>query len=65
MKSLSLFSIMFLIMFTLKLAGPLAATSWWLVTLPLWGPAAAVLAFLAFCLLMAGVAAVVGWRARA
>lgn len=29
---------MFLILFTLKLAGPLAATSWWLITLPLYGP---------------------------
>lgn len=39
MKSkIGLFGFMFLIMFTLKLAGPLALTSWWLITLPLYGP---------------------------
>lgn len=39
MKSkIGLFGFMFLIMFALKLAGPLASTSWWLVTLPLYGP---------------------------
>jgi hypothetical protein len=30
---------LFLVLLTLKLCGPLAAASWWLVTAPLWGPA--------------------------
>ena len=29
---------MFLILFALKLAGPLAETSWWWITCPLWAP---------------------------
>lgn len=35
---LNLLGALFLIMFTLKLAGPMAATSWWIICLPLWGP---------------------------
>ena len=30
--------LMFLIMFALKLAGPMAAVSWWIVALPLYLP---------------------------
>lgn len=33
---IGLFGLMFLIMFVLKLAGPMAAVSWWIVTMPLW-----------------------------
>lgn len=46
----SIFGVMFLIMFTLKLAGPMASVSWWLITLPLYGPLllAAVFAALSF-----------------
>lgn len=39
----SLFGLMFLIMFTLKLAGPMASVSWFIVTAPLWVPAALLL----------------------
>ena len=37
--SFPLFGIMFLIFMTLKLTGVIA-WSWWMVTLPLWGPLA-------------------------
>jgi len=35
---IGLFGMLFLIMFTLKLAGPMAAVSWAIITLPLWLP---------------------------
>lgn len=38
-----LLGLMFLIMFALKLAGPMAAVSWWVVTLPVYGPLALVI----------------------
>ncbi len=38
---LPILAIMFLIMFALKLAGPMASVSWWVITLPLWAPFAA------------------------
>lgn len=50
--SFPFFSILFLIFLTLKLTGHIA-WSWWLVTLPLWGPIAFVFAFVA--LLAVGV----------
>lgn len=40
--------LMFLIMFALKLAGPMAAVSWWIVTLPLYLPILIVLGMFAF-----------------
>lgn len=43
-----IFGLMFLIMFALKLAGPLATASWWIITLPLYGPLLAMLAFFIF-----------------
>lgn len=43
-----IFGLMFLIMFALKLAGPLAAASWWIITLPLYAPLLAMLAFFIF-----------------
>jgi hypothetical protein len=36
--SFGIFGMMFLIMFALKLAGPMAAVSWAVVTAPLWVP---------------------------
>lgn len=52
---IGLFGLMFLIMFALKLAGPMAAISWWVVTLPLWLPAviAAAGAVAAFAVMVA------------
>lgn len=43
-----LLGLMFLIMFALKLAGPMASVSWWIVTMPLWAPFALVFGILAF-----------------
>lgn len=40
--------LMFLIMFALKLAGPMAAVSWWIVTLPLYLPIIIILGMFAF-----------------
>lgn len=40
-----LLGVMFLIMFALKLAGPMAAVSWWVVTLPIYGPLVFVILF--------------------
>lgn len=58
MKAFPILGIMFLIMFTLKIAevGAVATWSWWLVTAPLWAPFAFVLALLAFGLLAAIIA---------
>lgn len=40
--------LMFLIMFALKLAGPMAAVSWLWITAPLWIPAIVLCGFLTF-----------------
>lgn len=49
---------MFLILFTLKLAGPMADTSWWWVTAPLWGPFVMVGVLLALSIIAVGFAAI-------
>ena len=49
---------MFLIMFTLKLAGPMKDVSWWWVTCPLWG------AFIVFFLYFVGLVAYHGLKAQ-
>lgn len=36
--------VFFLVLFVLKVTGPLATLSWWWVTAPLWGPLALVAA---------------------
>lgn len=56
-SKIGLFGFMFLIMFTLKLAGPLALTSWWVITLPLYGP-------LLFMLVVAILIVAVGYRVK-
>ena len=48
-----LFGLIFLAMFVLKLAGPMASASWWLVTLPLWGPFAFFIAMFALTIFSA------------
>lgn len=48
MRDFTLCTVLFLIMFALKLGGPLAAVSWWWITLPLWGPALIVVPLYAF-----------------
>lgn len=53
------FFMMFVVFLTLKLAGVIA-WSWWLVTLPLWIVPAIVLAFFLFCLILAGLGAILG-----
>lgn len=52
---IGLFGLMFLIMFALKLAGPMVAVSWWIVTMPLWLPIAlmAAGALATFCIAVA------------
>lgn len=50
---IGLFGVMFLIMFALKLAGPMAAVSWWIVTAPLWAPVVIGMGFLALIALFA------------
>jgi hypothetical protein len=40
-----LLGLMFLIMFALKLAGPMATVSWWVITLPVYGPLALLVIF--------------------
>ena len=49
---------MFLILFALKLAGPLAATSWWWITCPLWAPFIIFVAIFCLAIIALGVAAV-------
>lgn len=51
---IGLFGLMFIIMFTLKLAGPMAGVSWAIVTAPLWVPI--VFALGIFALILCGVA---------
>lgn len=55
--SFPLFGIMFLILFTLKLAeiGAVATWSWWAVTAPLWAPIAAFVGFFGIIALVAGI----------
>ncbi len=64
MKAFPILGIMFLIMFTLKIAevGAVATWSWWFVTAPLWAPFAIVFAILGFGLLAAIIAAGGKWR---
>lgn len=38
--------------------------SWWWVTCPLWGPFAAIIAVVLFCLVMAGIAGICEIRIR-
>ena len=40
-------TILFCTLLTLKVTGPLADTSWWWITAPIWGPAAFLLGILA------------------
>jgi hypothetical protein len=49
---------MFLILFTLKLAGPLAAASWWWIACPLWAPFVIFAPVLCLTIIALGVAAV-------
>lgn len=44
--STGILGMMFLIMFALKLAGPMAAVSWAVVTAPIWVPVLIALSFL-------------------
>lgn len=53
--------LMFLIMFALKLAGPMAAVSWWIITLPIYLPVLIILGMLAFVGIVT-VAAAKGWK---
>ena len=53
-NSFPFFSIMFLILFTLKLTNVIT-WSWWLVTAPLWGPIALGLAIISIILLFAAI----------
>jgi hypothetical protein len=54
---------MFLILFALKLAGPLEEASWWAVTCPLWAPV--VLGAVIFCLTIVALGVAVGFVALA
>ena len=49
---------MFLILFALKLAGPLAATSWWWITCPLWASFVIIVALFCLAIIVSGIAAV-------
>ena len=40
-----LLGLMFLIMFALKLGGPMAAVSWWVIAMPIYLPLAIVILF--------------------
>lgn len=51
---IGLFGLMFIIMFTLKLAGPMAGVSWAIVTAPLWVPVVIALGIMG--LVLCGVA---------
>lgn len=53
--------LMFLIMFALKLAGPMAAVSWWIITLPIYLPVLIILGMLAFVGIVT-VTAAKGWK---
>ena len=48
---IGLFGLMFLVMFTLKLAGPMAAVSWFWITMPLWIGAVLCIAFYSLVIL--------------
>lgn len=53
--------LMFLIMFALKLAGPMAAVSWWIITLPIYLPVLIILGMFAFVGIVAAASSK-GWK---
>lgn len=44
--------VFFLVLFTLKVTGPLADVSWWFITAPIWGVPALIVAILLVCLVV-------------
>lgn len=59
---ISFFGIVFLILMTLKLAeiGEVADWSWWLITLPLWGP----MAIIGVVVILGGIITMIKYRNR-
>jgi len=67
-NSIGFFGIMFIILFLLKVGvveTVVMGWSWWLITIPIWGPVALVIAFFLACLiiglLIGAIAALVSW----
>lgn len=61
-NSVSLAGLLFIVFLVLKLTGVIT-WSWWWVTAPLWGGLAIILAFFLIGLVIAGVAALIGYIA--
>jgi len=57
--------ILFCTLLTLKVTGPLADTSWWWITVPLWGPVALILGVFAVAAFFLGIARFVDYVGRA
>lgn len=53
-------TILFCTLLALKVCGPLAAVSWWWITVPLWGPIALVLTLFFLAMMGMGIMKAVG-----